>query len=216
MPLVGAGLRIEHHDPAVLVTVGGIHLLGDGIDGDIGRRAEPLRRVAVMPLAGLADLHHELAVHGEFQELAVGLAVAGKPDIIIGVDIDAVLAFRPLVARSGAAPGAHQIAGLVEDENRRRGNAALGLGRIVFGGTLAGAQRTRPMDDPDTIEPVDRDAGDLADDPVVGQRLRPQRVDLELRNGRLVLGSRRRWCKTCKRTCESSGETRHCHQSGNP
>ena len=133
-----------------------------------------------MALAGLADLHHELAVHGEFEELAVLLAVAGEPDEIVAVDVDAVLALGPLVALAGAAPALQQVAGLVEHQHRRSGDAALGHGRILLGGALARRQRARPLDHPDAVEPVDRDAGDLPEDPVVRQRLRPQRVDLEL------------------------------------
>ena len=104
MALVGAGLAIEHDDAAVGIAVGGEHFLRGDIDRDIGRRAEPLGRIAVVALALLADLQHELAVHGELEQLAVLLAVAGEPDEIVVVDEDAVLALRPLVARRPGPP----------------------------------------------------------------------------------------------------------------
>src|SRR5580700_7195819 len=180
VPLVGAGLGIEHHDPAIGIAVGGKDLLGGDIDRDIRRRAEPLGGIAVMALAGFADLHHELAVHGEFEELAILVAAAGEPDEVVAVDIDAVLDFRPLVALARAAPALHQVAGLVEHQDRRSGGTALGHGRVLLGGALARSERVRPLDHPDAIEPVHRDARDLPEDPVIRKRLRPQRVDLEL------------------------------------
>jgi hypothetical protein len=47
------------------------------------------------------------------------------------------------------------------------------------------------MDDPDVVLTVDRDAGDLAEDPVVRERLRPERFGLEFRH-RLIGGNRGR------------------------
>ena len=40
--LVGPGLGIEHGDAAVAIAVGNVDLLGDGIDRDVGRLAEPV------------------------------------------------------------------------------------------------------------------------------------------------------------------------------
>ncbi len=46
------------------------------------------------------------------------------------------------------------------------------------------------MDDPDVVILADGDAGDLAENPIAGQRLGPERLDLELRRlvgaGRLL------------------------------
>ena len=148
---------------------------------------EPSRSVELLswPLAGLADLQHELAVHGELEELAILLAIAGEPDEIIVVDVDAVLDFRPLVALAGAAPALEQVAGLTS--NTRTGGAAaqhLDTGGFCSAARSRARQRARPLDHPDAIEPVDGDAGDLAEQPVVGQRLRPERIDLELGQAR--------------------------------
>jgi len=68
---------------------------------------------------------------------------------------------------------AQQVARRVEQQHRRRGLAAFRFRRGQFGGALARRQRERPLHHPDTIVFVGRDAGDLAKDPVVRQRLRP-------------------------------------------
>jgi hypothetical protein len=77
--------------------------------------------------------------------LSVLLAVAGEPDEVVVVDENAVLALGPFVARTGTAPMADEVAGLVENEYRRRGDAALRFGRVLLGGTLARGERARPV-----------------------------------------------------------------------
>ena len=47
-------------------------------------------------------------------------------------------------------------------------------------GLLVG-QRTRPVIDPDMVVPVDIEAADLAENPVIGQRLGPRWIDNETR-----------------------------------
>src|SRR5215472_15940099 len=96
--LVVAGFGIEHRDAPVGVAVRGKHLLRRDVDRNVRRRAESRGRIAVVALALLADLQHELAVHGELEELPVLLAVAGEPDEIVAVDKNPVLALRPLKA----------------------------------------------------------------------------------------------------------------------
>src|SRR5262249_33611207 len=102
----------------------------------IRRRAESHGRIAVVAVALLADLQHELAVHGELEELSVFLAVAGEPNEIVAVDENPVLALRPLKAVPGTAPVAEQIAGLGQYQHRR-GDAALGFRRILLSRALA-------------------------------------------------------------------------------
>ena len=168
MAFVGAGLRIEHHDAAVGVTVRRIDFLRLHVDRDVGRRAERGRVIAASDRTGFADLQRELAVHREFEQLAIELAVACKPDKIIVVDENTVLALRPLVTLPRPTPGAQQIAGLVEHEHRRRCKAALGSGRRLRRCKLAFIERPRSMDDPDAVEPVNRDPRDLPENPVIG------------------------------------------------
>ncbi len=182
VPLVGAGLRIEYHNTAIAIAVRHIDLLGDRIDRNVGRRAEMIGRIAVRTGDRLADLQHEPAVHGELEDLAVVLVVAGEPDEIVVVDVDAVLALRPIVTGPRPAPVADEIPRGVEHQHGRRRSAALGLRRILLGRALALVERAGPLHHPNMVESVDPDAGHLPEQPVVGQRLRPERIDHELRD----------------------------------
>ena len=56
---------------------------------------------------------------------------------------------------------ADEVAGLVEDEYRRSGDAALRFGRVLLCGPLARGEGAGPVHDPDAIVFVSRDAGDL-------------------------------------------------------
>src|SRR5258708_13819039 len=62
------------------------------------------------------------------------------------------------------------------------------------------------MHDPDAVVGVGGDAGDLAEDPFVRQRLRPQRVDLELGYGLRLLRASPEW-----NDCKRNGEERAFH-----
>ena len=100
------------------------------------------------------------------------------------IDEDAVLDLRPVVAGARAAPRMHERARLVELEDRRRRNAAVGLRRRVAGARepLVVPQRARPLHDVNVILPVDGHAADRADGPVFWQRLRERGVVFEDRN----------------------------------
>jgi hypothetical protein len=82
-------------------------------------------------LVAMADLHHELAVLREFQELVVrnrlesGQAitrtiVSAKLYETLVIDVNTVLALRPFIATAISAPSLDVIAGRVEDYHRRR------------------------------------------------------------------------------------------------
>ena len=133
--------------------------------------------------SALAELFDEFAVGGELQHHAVALAVAAEPDKALVVDQDGVLLQRPVVAEvvAGAAPRLHDVAGLVEHQHRRRRHAAFRARRIERCAFLVVGQRARPLKHPDVVLRVDGDAADLAEDPVVRQRLRPVRIDPERR-----------------------------------
>src|SRR5262249_59681164 len=125
---VSAGWAIECRDAAVGVAVRGIDLLRRDVDGDVRRRAEGGCGIVVVTFPLLADLQHEFAVHRELEELPILLAIAGKPDEVGVVDEDAVLVLRPLKAGAQAAPVADHITCLVEYQDWRRPDAALGFG----------------------------------------------------------------------------------------
>jgi len=130
----------------------------------------------------LADLSDIFAVERELQKLAVGVGVAADPDKPAIIDLDAVLAPDPFIARAGAAPRPQQIALDVELQHRRCRHAALSAWRIqrrIFFGII---ERARALDHPDMALPIDGDAADLSHDPVVGQLLRPGRIHRESRD----------------------------------
>src|SRR6478672_3099141 len=104
MPLVGAGGGVEHDDAPVAVAVGDVDLVGVLVDRGLGGLAELGGVVAALAGRDLADLHHELAVEGEFQDGVVVIGVAADPDESPLVDLDAVLAPDPFIAFAGAAP----------------------------------------------------------------------------------------------------------------
>jgi hypothetical protein len=66
VPLVGAGLRVEHDHAVVGVAVRHEELVGVAIDGHGGRTSEVLRVLVAAGVAVLADLQQELAVAREF------------------------------------------------------------------------------------------------------------------------------------------------------
>ena len=127
--------------------------------------------------AGLADLLQEFAVGRELQDLVVVLAVAGEPDVALFVDVNAVLALRPVVAGPGAAPALQQAAIGGEVQHRRRRLAAAGFGRVLLRALFVVDQRRGPVDDPDAVVVVDGDAGHLPEDPIARQRFGPERLD---------------------------------------
>ena len=131
------------------------------------------------------DLLHELALARELEQHVVGSrrhpdlhvrVVAADPDVVLVVDVDAVLGVRPLPPLGRAAPRLQELAVLVELQDRWRG--------VVF---LFRRHRARPVQDPDVVVPVDGDRRGVAHDPVVGEP-GPRRVDFEHRHG----GRRRR------------------------
>ena len=185
MPLIGAGRRVVDNDAAVAVAIGDVDLVGRLVDRGLGGLAELGGVITAGARRDLADLHHELAVEGEFQKHVVVVGVAADPDKAALVDLDAVLAADPFVAVTGSAPGAQQIAVGVEFQDRWRRHAAFRARRVQRDALFVLGQRSRALDHPDMSLPVDGNAADLTHDPVVGQLFRPGRID---RKGRDVAG----------------------------
>src|SRR6267378_5949804 len=184
-----AGIGVDHGDAFVEIAVGDVGFVGLGIDPDLGHPAEVLEVVAARVLAVAAQLHQELPLLGELEDLGVAFAVAAQPHVALVIDVDPVRPFRPLVARSRTAPGPHQVAGLIEHQYGRGGTAALGDGRILFEPLFVDVQPSRAaMDHPDMVLLVDPHPDGPAEQPVIRQGLRPQRVHFEHR--RLDGGSR--------------------------
>src|SRR5262249_37429300 len=154
--------------------------------------AEPVGRVRAGCGTGLADLLQEFTVWREFKDLVVVLVVAGEPDIAVFVDENAVLILWPVETFARSAPGSEQIAGLVEFEHRRGCSAALGRRRVLLRALLVIKQRRGAVNDPDIVAAVDRDAGDLAENPIAWQRFGPERLRFETR--RVLRGDGFRVC----------------------
>src|SRR6267154_2644088 len=87
-------------------------------------------------LVAMSDLHHELAVLSELQQLVVrdrlesrqavaGTAVSSDPHEALIVDMDAVFPLGPFKAVARSAPGLDEIASRIEDHDRRRRHRGL-------------------------------------------------------------------------------------------
>ena len=175
-----ACVRVEHCHALVEIAVGDVGLVGLGIDPDLGHAAEVFQVVAAGVLAMAAHLHQELAVAGEFEHVRVLGTVAADPHIALVVDVHAVVGVRPFVTRPGSAPGAHQVARLVEYQHRRRRRAALAHLQVESLFIVVQGRRAT-MDDPHVVLVVHPYADHHAEQPVVGQGLGPERVHLEHR-----------------------------------
>ena len=200
-----AGVGVEHGDPAVAVAVGDIDLVGLDVDGHVGRPAETRGIGRAAGLVPPPDREQPLAFGGELQHDVIAAAVAADPDVVLVIDEDPMLLGGPallgripeivddrglfviavepcaLLHPGRTAPRADDFSGGVEGHHRGGGVAAFGGRRILHRPHLVGGQGAGPLNDPDIVLAVDRDARDLAQNPVVGQRLRPGRIDLVLR-----------------------------------
>src|SRR5262249_36572406 len=132
-PLELSRIGIEHDDPAILVAVSDEHLVRLLPDPDLRRTVQVLGVETALARLRVADLHEELAVVCELEDLAVLVGgVAAKPDVAFVVHENAVLVRRPLVARSRSAPRLDDSALLIEFDDRRRWHAAF-RGRRCWG-----------------------------------------------------------------------------------
>ena len=118
--LVRTGRRVEDDDAVVDVAVGDVEFVGGGVEDNIGRRAEVLCVVAAAALARVPDLHQELAVARELQNVRVFFAAGAQPHVVPLVHIDAVLELWPIVAGTRTAPSGQERAVSVELQHGRR------------------------------------------------------------------------------------------------
>jgi hypothetical protein len=143
----------------------------------VGRLIEILGVGVAAAFSGAADLHDELTVPGELQDLMIVRPVAADPHEAFRIDIDAVLGVRPLVARAGSTPRADELPFGCELDDRRSGPRL-----------LVSAQRAWTLQDPDVVLAVHRYAGHLSELPVVGNR-RPGRIDAKRRHSAILRNS---------------------------
>src|ERR1035437_754241 len=168
-----ACLGIDDQDAAVSVAVGDVQAVRLGIDHHVRRVIEQrraidaaIRVIAVWSLGSAADPQFEVGVHVELQYEAVAARLVGRPgrsapsgrrriprnpDVVVLVDINAVLAVRPDAARfhlafaadetgiGRTAPGAQQFAIGIKLQNGRSRFAAIRYGAM-------GAYLAQPVD----------------------------------------------------------------------
>src|SRR6185295_18634183 len=98
----------------------------------------------------------------ELQQVRVVLAVAADPHLVFLIDEQPVFDLWPVVALAGTAPRVNQPAGLIELENRRRGNTAVRLWRRVACARepLVAPKRARALRDIYMVLPIDRHTAD--------------------------------------------------------
>ena len=163
-----SGGSVEHRDSAIAVPVRDVGLVCFLVDRHLRDPPEVLPVVAARTHPGLAQLHEECSIPSELQDVRILRAVSADPDVVHGVDRDAVVGLRPVVALTRPAPRADQITLLVELQNVRGGKTALGRGRIQRRSELVGrVERRLPMDDPDMVARVHRHTDGGAQDPVI-------------------------------------------------
>jgi hypothetical protein len=205
-----AAVGVEYGDPVIAVAVGGVDFVRLGIELERSHKAELAQVRARGQRAALAELFDEFAVGGEFQHHAVALAVAAQPDKTFVVDQDGVLLQRPVVAEiiSGPAPRLDDVTRLIEHQHRWRRHAAFGARRRQRRALLVVGQRARPLEHPDIVLRIDRHAADLTQDPIVGQRFWPERIDTKHRA--LRGGRHDRSEQQCERGCKPTNVSHKC------
>ena len=206
-------IGVHGHDARVEVSVGDEGLVRLGIDHELCGPAEALhvqairlvhaRGTAAASIARLflrtigaaaadqssvplAHLHEELSFLGELQQVGVATGSATDPDIPLVVDREPMLLIEPLIAGPSGiiAPVSEQIPGLIELEDSGGRRAAHRPRRVELELFEVGGQRPRAaIENPDVVLPIDGYSAEASEDPVIGQRLRPERIDLE--HGRL-------------------------------
>jgi hypothetical protein len=104
VPLVLAGIGIKNNDAPIKITDGNEQFIRLWVYELAGRSTQVLGIVAAPVLSYMADLHEELPLRGELQDLVVFLRVSAEPDVIFRIDEDSVLGRKPFVALSRATP----------------------------------------------------------------------------------------------------------------
>ena len=191
------GVGVDDRDALVQVAVGEIRLVGCRVDEDLRDAAEchlvvaaaddtsavpsrcsvPCARPTCRPAGGTCRLSVNLRTCESSGPLP---PIQTLPLWSIG---DAVVRRRPLVAFTRPTPVAHEIAFRIELEHRRRAGTAFAGRRLQLEPLLVVAERRgSAMDDPDVIALVDRHTDRRSEDPMIGQRLGPERIHLEVRS----------------------------------
>ena len=201
---VGRPVRLGRaiHTAVGVVAVGAFRARGANLvdEGAVGLELQDVRIVAeVRRPRILAVKVARLAVAGDVNKIVVidvDAVLARRPEAAVGLTAFGFQKIR--IAR--AAPGLQQFASGVEHEDRRRRRAAavdlavgprmteradrfalLVFARGALHAAVLRADRARAVINPDLVVLVDGDTADVADHPMVRQRLRPCGVEHEAR-----------------------------------
>src|SRR4030095_12448976 len=183
-------------------------------DGPYVRRTVPILRVAVaLALDAAADLHHQLTVLRELQQLVIrnrleagrlhpGAIVSAQPHEALVVDVDAVLSFDPFITAARPTPGLDEIASRIEHDDRRRSHRG-----------LIGLERPRTVQDPSISRRVDGDTRHVSELPVC-RHLRPRGIYFKHRQvAALRLGSLSRRLGSEKPCAFHASDDYQCNQN---
>src|SRR4029077_13497080 len=101
------------------------------------------------------NLHEELALAGELEDLVVLFRTAAQPHVVVAFNEDSMWGVDPLIAGAWPAPGLKEFSTRRELEHGRRWNAALCLGRRQRGGLLALGNTGLPVKNPQVVVRID-------------------------------------------------------------
>src|SRR5438552_815399 len=177
-PLECAAVRVEYSNAMIAVSIRDEEFVSLRIYPLVGRPVEILRIRVTLALIALPDLQHQFSVLRELQQLIVRnrlesrqpvcrARVPAEPHEPLVVDVDSMLAFRPFVARGGAAPGLDVISGGIEHDDRRR--CLRSVCRLERSGTVQ---------NPHVVLCIDGHARGIAELPL-RWNLRPRAIDFE-------------------------------------
>ena len=166
------------------------------------RRPVEIRRVGItLALVAATDLHDELTVLRELQQLVIGnrphsgqtirrTIDSAEPDEALVINMEAVFPFGPLIAVARTAPGLDVIACRIEHDDRRCSHPG-----------LIGRECPRAVQDPYVVLCIDGNAGWISEFPFCRHR-RPRAVYLEYRQAAALRlgrsGGQRRARKPCR------------------
>ena len=106
--------------------------MGAGVHFHTGRQPENIGARAICWVRGrMANLHEEMAVTLELQNLTIAGAGPTNPNAVILIHVNSMLTFWPIKSFAGTSPRLQQVSLGIKDEDGRSGEAALRLRRSL-------------------------------------------------------------------------------------
>src|SRR5204863_5199767 len=132
----------------------------------------------------MSDLHEELSILRELQNLVVLFCISTQPDVVFGIDENSMLGTEPFVALgfvAWASPRLKKLSVRIKFQKGWCRNAALRLRRLERGAFLTLGNCRGTVEHPHVVVAVDGETANLSGHPFIRYRLRPERVRLERR-----------------------------------